>query len=146
MTPKLIALAVLWTAFCAGAAAQGNKLYKYTDEKGNVVYSQTPPMNGAKAQKLESQPAYSGRGGATPSYSPYDNPGVYSNDDVRWRYEEAARRRQEQQEQARQKRLADLEAQCSRNRGTDCNDPETLWYLDSTRTPGGRYRPPQQVR
>lgn len=138
MTPKLIALAVLWGVFCAGAAAQGNKLYKYTDEKGNVVYSQTPPMNGTKAQKLDSRPAYSGRGGNTPSYSPYDNPGTYSNDDVRFRNQQAARKRQEQQEEARQKRLADLEARCNRNREVNCKDPETLRYMESTDIPGGR--------
>ena len=136
---KALALAVLWGVFCAGAGAQGNKLYKYTDEKGNVVYSQTPPMSGTKSQKLDARPAYSGRGGDTPSYSPYDNPGAYSNDDVRWRYEEAARKRREQQEQARQRRLAELEAQCNRNRGTDCKDPETLRYMESTKVPGGRY-------
>jgi hypothetical protein len=103
------------------------------------VYSQTPPMSGTKAQKLDSKPAYSGSGGDSPSYSPYDNPGAYSNDDARWRYEEAMRKRQDHEEQARQKRLADLEARCNRNRGTDCNDPETLRYIESTKIPGGRH-------
>jgi hypothetical protein len=139
MRQDALAVAVLSALLCANADAQSSKLYKYVDEKGNVVYSQTPPMSGAKAEKLDSRPAYSGRGGNGPSYSPYDNPGVYSNDDARWRREDAARQRQEQQEQARQKRLADLEARCNRNRGTDCNDPETLRYLESTKIPGGRY-------
>src|SRR5262249_42977057 len=55
LTMKALALAVLWGVFCAGAGAQGNKLYKYTDEKGNVVYSQTPPMSGTKSQKLDAR-------------------------------------------------------------------------------------------
>jgi hypothetical protein len=139
MTLKVLALAALWTLFCTGTAAQSNKVYKYTDEKGNVVYSQTPPMNGAKAQKLDSKPAYSGRGGAGPSYSIYDYPFIYSFDGVLWQYGQAARRYREQREDARQKHLADLEARCNRNRGTDCNDPETLRYMESTRIPGGRY-------
>ena len=131
---------MLFSLLCAGALAQGSKpLYKYTDEKGNVVYSQTPPMSGAKAQKLDSRPAYRGLGGDSTFYSPYDNPRAYSNDDARWRYEEAMRKRQEREELARQKRLADLEARCNRNRGVDCNDPETLRYIESTKVPGGRY-------
>jgi len=146
MTLKALALGALCGVFCAGAAAQGNKLYKYTDEKGNVVYSQTPPMNGAKAQTLDAKPAYSGRGGPGPYFSLYDYPVIYSFDDVLWQYGQAARSQQEQQQEARQKHLADLEAQCNRNRGTDCKDPETLRYIESTRIPGGRYRAPQQVR
>jgi hypothetical protein len=132
--------AVLWALACAAAMAQGNKLYKYVDEKGNVVYSQTPPMSGAKAQKLDPRPAYSGRGGNTSSYSPYDHPGTYSGDSAQQRREEAMRKRQEQQEEARQKRLAELEAECNRNRGTDCKNPETLRYQESTRIPGGMRR------
>jgi hypothetical protein len=142
MRGKALAVTALW-AICAAAAAQGNtqgnKIYKYVDEKGNVVYSQTPPPGGQKAQKLDSKPAYSGRGGDGASRSPYDNPGFYSNDDARWRYEDAMRKQQEAQEQAQQKRQADLEARCNRNRGTDCNDPETLRYMESTQVPGGRY-------
>jgi len=129
--------AVLWVLLCAAATAQGNKLYKYVDEKGNVVYSQTPPMSGAKAQKLDPRPAYSGRGGSTSSYSVYDNPSIYSGDSAQQRREEAERKRQEQREDARQKRLAELEAECNRNRGTDCKNPETLRYQESTRIPGG---------
>lgn len=139
MPLKALALAALGALLCAGASAQSNKLYKYTDEKGNVVYSQTPPMSGTKSQKLDARPAYSGRGGDSSLHSPSDRPGTYSNDDVRWRHEEAARKRREHQEQARQRRLAELEAQCNRNRGTDCKDPETLRYMESTKIPGGRY-------
>jgi hypothetical protein len=100
-------------------------------------------MSGAKAQKLEVKPAYSGRGGDSSSYSPYDNPNAYTGDSRQQHYEEAARRRQEQQEEARQRRLAELEAECNRNRGTDCKNPETLRYQESTRIPGGvrRARP-----
>jgi len=119
--------------------AQTSKVYKYTDEKGNVVYSQTPPMNGAKAQKLDSKPAYSGRGGDGALYSIYDWPFIYSFDGALWQYGQAVRRQQEQQQEARQNRLADLEARCNRNRGVDCKDPETLRYMESTKIPGGRY-------
>ena len=139
MRGTALAVTALWAIFCASAAAQSNKLYKYVDEKGNVVYSQTPPMSGAKSQKLDARPAYSGRGGNSNSYSPYDNPGVYSNDDARFRNEQAARKYQEQQEEARQKRLADLEARCNRNREVNCKDPETLRYMESTQIPGGRH-------
>jgi Domain of unknown function (DUF4124) len=142
---RVLAVAGFSALACAAATAQSgkNKLYKYTDEKGNVVYSQTPPMNGAKAEKLDARPAYTGRGGDSRTHSPYDNPGLYSNDDVRQRHETAAQRRQEQQQATRQKRQADLEARCNRNRGTDCKDPETLRYMESTQIPGGRYRAPQ---
>jgi hypothetical protein len=99
-------------------------------------------MNGAKAQKLDAKPAYSGRGGNSSSYSPYDNPGVYSSDSAQQQYQDAMRKRQEQQHEAQQKRLAELEAECNRNRGTDCKNPDTLRYQESTRIPGGVRRGP----
>jgi len=72
MLAKAITGATLCALLCAAAIAQGNKVYKYVDDKGNVVYSQTPPPSGAKAQKLDVKPAYSGRGGNSSSHWRYD--------------------------------------------------------------------------
>ena len=128
----------------ATAPAQERKAYKYVDEKGNVVYSQTPPPSTAKdAKQVNIAPAHRGSGG--PATSGYDDPRRYSTarqDD----YASQARERDKKAEEARQKRLADLEAECNRNRGTDCKNPETLRLMESNRIPGGRSYPPPSNR
>jgi len=139
----MLGAAMLGLAVCAGALAQERKVYKYVDEKGNVVYSQTPPLDASKARKIDATPAYTGRGGNSSSVSPYGSPRVYYRGSAQQSHGDAARERQ-QQEEARKNRLAELEAQCNRNRGTDCNSPETLRYLESTQIP--RESPPIQRR
>jgi len=135
-----LAAALLGLAVCTAALAQERKVYKYVDEKGNVVYSQTPPLDASKARKIDATPAYTGRGGNTSSGSPYGSPRVYYNRGTgQQSYGDPARERQ-QQEEARKNRLAELEAECNRNRGTDCKSPETLRYLESTQIP--RESPP----
>ena len=131
----ILGVLVLGALLCGAATAEDRKIYKYIDEKGNVVYSQSPPVSGAKAQTLDAAPAYSGRGGNDRSASPYDNPRVYSQDNLQEQRREAAEQRRQQMEDARKKRLAELEAECNRNRGTDCSNPETLRYIESTRIP-----------
>lgn len=123
---------------CAAALAQERKIYKYVDEKGNVVYSQTPPTDASKARKIDVSPAYRGRGGNNPSGSPYDNPRTYSGDEYQQQYRNALREREQQSEEARRNRLAELEAECNRNRGADCKDPQALRYQESTQIPRGR--------
>jgi len=120
---------------CVSAAAGDGRIYKHVDEKGNVVYSQTPPMDGAKARKLDSSPAYRGSGGDSSSASPYDNPGRYSRDEQLQQHRNTAQERQQRVEESRRSRQAVLEAECNRNRGTDCKNPETLRYLESTQIP-----------
>ena len=132
------AAAILGLAVCAAALAQERKVYKYVDEKGNVVYSQIPPLDASKARKIDATPANSGRGVNKSSASPYGSPRVYRGTGQQ-SYGDPARELQ-QQEEARKNRLAELEAQCNRNRGTDCKSPETLRYLESTQIP--RESPP----
>jgi hypothetical protein len=122
----------------AGADAQERKAYKYVDEKGNVTYSQTPPA-GKDAKQLNIAPAHRGSGGNT-TRGPYDDPRRYSTE-RQDQYGERMRERQKQMEEARQKRLAELEAECNRNRGTDCKNPETLRLIESNQIPGGRRYP-----
>jgi hypothetical protein len=50
------------------------------------------------------------------------------------------REQQEMAEQARKNRLDELRTECNRNRGTDCNNPETLKRMEAERGPS-RYRP-----
>jgi hypothetical protein len=69
------------------------------------------------------------------SGSPYDDPRVYSQDLRQEQQQKALQQRQRQMEDARHKRLAELETECNRNRGTDCNDPEALRYIESTKIP-----------
>ena len=132
---------IAWSclAACAAAAAaahaQERKAYKYVDEKGNVVYSQTPPP-GKDAKQIGIAPAHRG-GGVAPSRGQYDDPARYSSE-RQDRHAEAIRERQKAVEEAKTKRLAELEAECNRNRGSDCKNPETLRLLESNRIPGGR--------
>lgn len=135
-----VALVVIGIAVCTAADAAERKAYKYVDEKGNVVYSQTPPVNDKGAEKIDISPAQSGRGGNASTYSPYDNPRTYSTDRQRQEYNDALRASQKRQEEARAKRLAELEAECNRNRGTDCKNSQTLRTLEAQQIPGGYRR------
>jgi hypothetical protein len=42
-------------------------------------------------------------------------------------------------EEARQQKLAALERECNRSRGTDCKNPETLRYMDAQKIPRVRH-------
>lgn len=135
-----VALALLVSA---GASAQERKAYKYVDEKGNVIYSQTPPLDGKEAKKVDITPAHGGRGGyATPGRD-YVDPDRYSTYDRRQEIldqrERARREQAKRREEIKQKRLAEMEAECIRNRGTDCTNPEVLRYQESQKIPRPYY-------
>lgn len=114
------------------------KAYKYTDEKGNVVYSQTPPPDGKQAKKLDISPAHSGPG-AYKGREPYVSPARYSTYDRRQEIldeqnrirEEEARRREE----LRRRQMAQAEEECVRHRGTDCKNPNVVEHQESRRVP-----------
>jgi hypothetical protein len=131
-----LTLILLGLSICTAAVAAERKAYKYVDEKGNVIYSQTPPADGREAKKVDVSPAQGGRGGYSTG-TRYDDPRRYSSGDDR--REEMSAEQQRKREEAEQKRLAELEAECVRNRGTDCKNPETLRLIESQRIPRGRY-------
>lgn len=136
ITRKTIFGAVLLGLLLCGATmAQERKIYKHVDEKGNVVYSQLPPTSGTSVKKLNIQPAYSGRGGNVAPGSPYDDPRGYSQDYRQDQNKKALLQRQQQMEDARNKRIAELEAECNSNRGTDCKNPEVLRLIESSKIP-----------
>ncbi len=136
----MLVAALLGLLHCAAAAAEEGKAYKYVDEKGNVVYSQTPPPAGAGVKKLDLQPAYRGLGGYGAPVTPNNESRSYYEEYRQDRYRNGLQQRQQHTDDARNKRRAELEAECKRNRGTDCSDPEALRYLESTKVPGGRRR------
>ena len=125
-------------AAAAAAGAQERNAYKHVDENGNIVYSQTPPV-GKDAKQIGIAPAYRGRGGNT-TRGPYDDPKQYSSD-RQDQYQDAIRARQTALEEAQKKHRAELEAECNRNRGTDCRNPEALRLIESNQIPGGRRYP-----
>jgi hypothetical protein len=135
LLPNAAAVAILTALATSPAHAAQPSAYKYVDEKGNVVYSQTPPVKGGEAKKVDIAPAMTGRGGL-PERS-------YSYEDPRYSYQggqyPAAGQREKAAEEAKQKRLAELEAQCNRDRGTDCKNPDSLQYRESTSIPRRRY-------
>src|SRR5688572_11165908 len=103
-----LALAVL----SAGPVhAQERKAYKYVDEKGNITYSQTPPVSGRDANKIDISPANAGRGGVPP-YG-YSHSHIHSGD--RYHNEDAGRTQKQRAEEEEKKRLADLAAECTRS-------------------------------
>jgi len=122
-------------AVCASAGATEQKAYKIVDEKGNVTYSQTPPAQAKEVKKVDITPASSGRGGYSGGGDVNRNQPYYNYSDQR---NQAAQNYQKQREEAEQKRLASLKAECDRNRGADCNNPETLRLMESQKIPGGR--------
>ena len=133
---RAMAAAVLLVLLqCGVAAAEERKIYKHVDEKGIVTYSEVPPTSGTNVKKLDIKPAYRGQGGnISPGY-PYGDPRFSSPDYNRDQYNRALQQRQQQMDAARQKRIEELEAECNRNRGTDCGNPDTLRYIESTRIP-----------
>jgi hypothetical protein len=125
-------MVVLFTCLmCAApAGATERKAYKYVDEQGNVTYSQNPPA-GKDAKAVDISPAHQGRGGQIV-------PGPAYRSDRGWnadRRNDALREQQRRREEAQQKRLAQLEAECVRQRGTDCRNPDSLRYMDSQSIP-----------
>jgi hypothetical protein len=139
VTRKAICGALL--LLLSGAAmAEERKIYKHVDEKGSVVYSQTPPMSGASVKKLEMRPAYSGQGGYSIPVFPYDDSRSYMDFYRQDQYRQAMQQRQQQMDDARRQRLTELEAECTRNRGTDCGNPEALRYIESTKVPWPYHR------
>lgn len=115
------------------ADAADNKAYKYVDEKGNVTYSQVPPATGKDASKIDISPASGARSSTGAHYArPYPGTSAYSE---RPDYAAAQREQMRQREEAQQKRMRDLEAECVRARGTDCKNPDTLRYIESQNVP-----------
>lgn len=137
MTKTGTAMLALLLATAAGALAQERKAYRHVDAAGNVTYSQTPPADGKAAKAINITPAQQGRGGYSGGYSAHDNPRYYTERSSYERYQTVVQARQAAQEQ----RLAGVRAECERQRGTDCNNPAAIQYLDSTSIPRrGRYR------
>jgi len=129
-----VALGVAAALLSGSAASQA---YKHVDEQGRVTYSQTPP--GKDAQKVDVPPPR--RTQAHPSRD-YEREALrrQAQEDRQREFERRSRERQEAMEEARRKRTEDLRAECHRNRGTDCNDPETIRRMEAERGPS-QYRP-----
>jgi hypothetical protein len=134
---RVLLVTAAMTLLAQPALAQQRSAYKYVDEHGNVVYSQTPPVEGKEARKVDISPAHRGREAYAPAVPMPREP------DYRTRWSSGSgpdpRAAQQQREEAEKKRLADLQAECNRNRGTDCANPETLRYMESTAIPRRRY-------
>jgi hypothetical protein len=130
---KLLASLPLIAMFAASCAcAQERKAYKSVDAAGNVTYSQIPPKDSKDAKKIDIAPAQRGRGGDLPGSTTYV---IRQPSYQQYSYGSPAQSAQAAQEQ----RYAALKAECERNRGTDCNNPATLQYMESTTIPYRRY-------
>lgn len=142
---RLAACALLALFVGAGVQAQERKAYRQVDASGKVTYSQSPPADGKESKQVDISPAQRGRGGLVNDgggYSAYDDPRYYAGQSARDRY------RVTQRPSAQEQRYAELKAECERQRGTDCNNPATLRYLESTNQPSGRTvvrRPPTRA-
>lgn len=137
LAPSLIAFA-LGLVLAAGAQAQEpRKAYRHVDASGQVTYSQSPPVDGKDAKKVEKvdiSPAQRGRGGyADGGYSIYDDPRYYSGQGSQGYYNAHAAAAARQQ--AHEQQMAEVRAECLRQRGADCNNPAALRYLESTSQP-----------
>ena len=126
-------VAALLCACVAGHAAEDRRAYRHVDNEGRVTYSQTPPVNGRPAQEVNIRPAQSGRGGVVMPYNEYLPGSAFYGQRAQWqspRYSNAA-----VNNNAREQQLAALKAQCVSNRGTDCNNPQALQYLQASQLP-----------
>lgn len=134
-------LLAIGIAVSCSVAASERKAYKIVDEKGNVTYSQTPPSQAKSVQKVDISPASSGRG------SNLENRDLrQQNRDLRQQQQNSYTEQRNQamsiqkkrQEEAEQQRIAGLKAECNQNRGSDCENPETLRLIEAQKIPGGR--------
>lgn len=132
---RALGIAVLGLMVCMPAPAQERKAYKHVDDKGNVTYSQTPPEKAKEVKQVDIAPASAGRGGYTGANNDYRN---QQSSSYRDQYNRAVQEQQKRREEAMQKRIGDLQAECNRNRGTDCNNPETLRLMEAQKIPGSR--------
>lgn len=121
----------------ASVQANGDgKVYKHVDKSGKVTYSQTPPADGKPAEKMDVKPAARGHAGSYDAQHQFYERGNYGYQEPYRPPVISTQRPLTVQEQ----RQAALQAECERNRGTDCSNPATLQYLDSTSIPRrGRY-------
>lgn len=117
------------------ATASERKAYKIIDENGNVTYSQTPPTRAKSVQKIDISPANAGRGGNVVSRD-IRNP---QSNNYSEQHRQMMHSQQKKREEAEQKRVINLKAECARNRGSDCENPETLRLIESQKIPGGRH-------
>ena len=135
---RLAALLMLTLMASMSVTAQERKAYKVVDKDGNVTYSQTPPVDGKEAKKVDIAPAQRGRGGSVDGYSPYDDPRRYSGQTSQPYYSSSGQGQNGLS--AQEQRQLVLKAECERQRGTDCNNPAAMQYQDSTSVPRrGRY-------
>jgi uncharacterized protein DUF4124 len=137
-TRQVVLLSVIGLAAAAAGAQQpARQAYKHVDEQGRVTYSQTPPAK--EAQKMALPPP---RTTTTPLGHAYEREAMrrqeYENRRVQ--HERAQRERQETLEAERSKRVEELRGECLRNRGTDCDSPDTIRRMEAERGPSN-YRP-----
>lgn len=132
---RSVVLAVVTLEVSGIALAEDGKVYKSVDKSGKITYSQTPPLD-AKSEKVTAKPAIRGSASGGAAQAPYED----------WRYAPYQPPYYPpvstipQPISPQQQRQAQLQAECERNRGTDCGNPATLQYLDSTTIPRrGRY-------
>lgn len=134
---RVLVPAALALAASVAAAQPARQAYKHVDEQGRVTYSQSPPTGDAK--KVDIPPPrksvpYSQRDTEREAIRRQE----YENRRQRAEHERQAQR--EALEESRRKQIEALRAECNRNRGTDCNDPETIRRMEADRGPS-RYRP-----
>jgi len=130
------ALIVIGLCLSVNAGASERKAYKIVDEKGNVTYSQTPPPQTKKVEKIDISPANAGRGGNTVS-NDLRQRNTSQSEYIEQR-NEAMQLEQKRRQDAERQRLDSLRAECMKNRGSDCDNPETLRLIEAQRIPGGR--------
>jgi hypothetical protein len=101
-------------------------------------------VQGKEAKKVDISPANAGRGGY--AGSPHEYQYRYQSPQSQYysdQRSQAAQNYQKQREEAEQKRREQLRAECARNRGTDCDNPQTLRNMEAQNIPGGRSYPPR---
>jgi hypothetical protein len=122
------ASALLAAVACVAAgAADASEIYKWTDEKGVVHYSNTPPPKGASATVLDES---KGKVSVVPAYKPPDGAAASGNDPA---LQDRVRRLERELEQERRSQSAAAQSQtdaydqwradCLAQRRTDCDDP-----------------------
>jgi hypothetical protein len=135
---RFCAVLLLIPAIHVTTVIADSQVYKHVDENGKVTYSEIPPSEKGETKQINVSPSLSSTGGY-----PINKIIIIHHYSSNERNLEAMQERQKIQNEAKQKRMDDLKAECNRDRGTDCDDPNALRYLEATKIPRGTHIAPQ---
>ena len=128
---KTVAIAAVLVCACAALCASAQQMYKWKDEKGVTHFSENPPPDGAKGEKIEVKPIQADR--------PYNDPWKQKESEAKERRakqgvaDEQAKRQEASQRASRCRQAQKtIDTMTNSSRVYKLNDKgERVWMEDS---------------